>query len=67
MSLSVVDISGDDSQRPLFPSSDRSGKPWLGNFSCLASGADIGVGLSPRMFPSENDLLKNDLKIMKYQ
>lgn len=63
MSLSVVDISGDDSQSPLLPSSDRSGKPpWLGNFSCLAFGADIGVELSLRMFPSEKDLLKNDLK-----
>lgn len=62
MSLSVVDISGDDSQKALLPSPDRSGKPGFGNFSCLAFGADIGVELSRRMFPSEKDLLNIDLK-----
>lgn len=62
MSFSALDISGDDSQRSLPPSSNRSDKYWLWNFTLLAFGADIGVELSLRMFPSEKDLLKNDLK-----
>jgi len=62
MSFSAVDISGADSVRPLPPSSNRSDKNWLWNFTWLAFGADIGVELSLRMFPSEKDLLKNDLK-----
>lgn len=59
---SAVDISGEDSQKALLPSPDRSGKPGFEDFSILAFGADIGVELSRRKFPSENDLLKNDLK-----
>jgi hypothetical protein len=62
LSASEVDISGDDSQKALLPSRDRSGKPELENFSFLAFGADMGVELSRRMFPSEKDLLINDLK-----
>lgn len=62
LSVSVVDISGEDSQKALLPSPDRSGKPGFENFSSLAFEAGIGVELSRRMFPSEKDLLKNDLK-----
>lgn len=65
MSLSQVDISGDESERPLVPPCDPSGKGELENFPCLSFVAEIGDPLSRRMFPSEKDLLKNDLKIQK--
>lgn len=65
MSLSVseeVDISGDDSQKALLPSSDWSCKPSFENFSSFGFGVDIGVELPSMMLPSEKHLLTNDLK-----
>lgn len=62
MSLSEVDISGDDSQKGLLPLSNLSEKPELESFSCLAVEAETGVELLRRMLPSDNDLLKIDLK-----
>lgn len=63
ISLSEVDISGDDSERQLLSPCNWLGKPELQNFSCLTFVADMGEPVSQRMFPSEYDLLKIALKI----
>lgn len=46
MSLSEVDISGDDSQKTSLPSLDWSTNPSFENFSSLGFWADKGVELS---------------------
>lgn len=45
MSLSNVDISGNESQKSLFPSSDRFCKPSFENFSIFEFEADVGEDL----------------------
>ena len=61
ISLSQVDISGDDSERTLISSWNWSGKAELQNFCCLTFIADKGERFSRRKFPSDKDLLKYDL------
>jgi len=61
ISLSQVDISGDDSEITLFSSWNWSGKADLQKFCCLTFIADKGEWFSRRIFPSDKDLLKIDL------
>jgi len=46
MSLSNVDISGNESEKSLLPSSDWFCKPSFENFSIFGFGVDVGVDLS---------------------
>lgn len=66
ISLSEVDISGDDSERILLPKWDPSGTT-ASEYFCLAFTVDIGESVLRRMFPSDIDLLKIDLEIVKYR
>lgn len=61
-SLSQVAISGDDSESILLPSFDLLDKSELGK-PLLMYEVDLGERLSRRMFPSDNDLLYNDLNM----
>lgn len=62
ISLSEVEISGVDSDRPLaFDWRTLSESDELGSFLCPPLQADTGVLLSQRMFPSDSDLLMIDL------
>lgn len=62
ISLWEVEISGNDSERILFPPWDRSGKTEFESFSWLPFVSCAVELLSQSMFPSEKHLLKNDLE-----